>query len=92
MSGVMSLGCRLGAGKPVLMHDPISLGPGGRLPSIEDQNLLHSHNLAAPWRCDLPVLPRGLPVPGPGRAVRPAPVPVLCLPQIEAVSLLLAPT
>lgn len=97
MSRVLSLGedagSSLRSGEPVLMHDPVGLGPRRGLSPVEDQNLPHpDDHLAAPGRRDLLVLPCGLPVPGPRRPVRPATPGVLRLPQIEEVPLLLAPT
>lgn len=49
--------------KTIFMHDPISPRIIWRLPSIENQCLLHPHQLTIPWRCDLFVCATRLPVP-----------------------------
>lgn len=93
VSGVLSpredAGRALSACKPVLVHDPVSLGAGRRLPAVEDQDLLHPHHLTEAGGRDRLVLAGGLPVTRPGRPVRPVPRRVLGLLQIEQVPLLL---
>lgn len=67
----------------VLMHDPVALLSLGSSPPVEDESLLHPDQRAGLGAVNLPVLPRGLPVPGLSGPVRPQPRRVL--PVTEAV-------
>ena len=73
-------------GEAVLVHDPVGLDALGRLPGVEDERLLDGHGARRPHRL---VGAGGLPVPRPGRPVRPRPVRVLAVARREEVPLLL---
>lgn len=82
-------GSSMRAGKAVLVHDPFGLG--GRLPSVEDGNLLHPHHLVAPGSRHWFLLPCGFPETGSSRLVPAAPVRISGLSQAEEVLHFLAP-
>lgn len=67
----------------VLMHDPVALLSLGSSTPVEDECLLHPDQRAGLRAVNLPVLPRGLPVPGLSGPVRPQSRRVL--PVTEAV-------
>nr|ACR34846.1 unknown [Zea mays] len=71
----------------VLVHDPSGLLSPGRPPRVEDERLLGADERLAPE--DVPVLARGLPVPGLRGPVGPQPRRVLAVLEAEEVPLLL---
>ena len=68
------------------MHDPVGAHPLRRAAAVVDERLLHADGAAAVVE-HAAVLARGLPVPGPRRAVRAEPVGVLAVPRPEEVPL-----
>jgi hypothetical protein len=70
-----------------LVHDPEGLDAVGGAPLVEDERLPHADDGARGRAAHLPVLPRGLPVPGLGGAVRARPRRVLAVPEAEEVPL-----
>lgn len=77
------------------MHDPVGLGAAGRLPSVKNQGLLHTHDLVLVLVSsgeDRLVDPGRLPEPRDGRPVHPVPVQVLGFLGAEEVPLLLTIT
>jgi hypothetical protein len=78
----------VGVGEAVLVHDPVGLNAPGRLAGVEDERLLDTRRLGAPFGRDRLIGPGGLPVPSPGCAVGARPVGVLAVPRREEVPLL----
>lgn len=71
------------------MHDPVSLTPLRRLPSIKHQRLLHPDQPVPSVGTNLSVDSGGLPVTGNRCPVRSVPSRVLCLLGAKEVSLFL---
>lgn len=67
------------------MHDPVGARAMGCAASVVNEGLLHAHR--AFLGVHLPVLPGGLPISGPRRAVRPRAVRILAVPRAEEVPL-----
>jgi hypothetical protein len=70
-----------------LVHDPEGLDAVRGATLVEDERLPHADDGARGRAAHLPVLPRGLPVPGLGGAVRARPRRVLTVPEAEEVPL-----